>query len=317
MKQLLILSGKGGTGKTTVASAFIKLSKTKIFADCDVDAPNLHLLMMRESEPSRTDYYGMPKAVIDPSLCVSCGLCEEHCRFGAIDSHPNYHVNLFACEGCGVCAHQCPAKAIEMNAMIDGTLMRYHDHEKTFATASLKIGSGTSGKLVTAVKTQVNDAIKARYTANHFPNVVDADSEVAIIDGSPGIGCPVIASISGVDLVLVVAEPTLSGMSDMIRILETSKKMGTNTAVCVNKFDINNVIALEIEKYCDNNDIPYLGDIPFDDRISTLINEGKTAIDSANRAGDAIKRLYLKTMSYLDSMALPDSKVVKSITAFE
>lgn len=191
MKQLLILSGKGGTGKTTVASAFIELSKVQAFADCDVDAPNLHLVISQLSEPAKTDYYGFGKAVIDQEKCIRCGLCEENCNFGAIK---DFSIGEFECEGCGVCVEICPVQAITMQDHVSGNMMLYKNDGRVFSTAQLKMGSGASGKLVTAVKQQLTQEAP--------------DSELAIIDGSPGIGCPVIASISGVDFVLIVAEPT-------------------------------------------------------------------------------------------------------------
>ena len=191
MKQLLILSGKGGTGKTTVASAFIELSKGQAFADCDVDAPNLHLVISQLSEPAKTDYYGFGKAVIDQGKCIRCGLCEENCNFGAIK---DFSIGEFECEGCGVCVEICPVQAITMQDHVSGNMMLYKNDGRVFSTAQLKLGSGASGKLVTAFKQQLTQEAP--------------DSELAIIDGSPGIGCPVIASISGVDFVLIVAEPT-------------------------------------------------------------------------------------------------------------
>ncbi len=158
MKQLLILSGKGGTGKTTIASAFIKLSVAKAYADCDVDAPNLHLIMAQNSEPERTDYFGMPKAEIDVDKCIECGLCKENCRFDAISDENGFKVDSFACEGCGVCEAVCPADAVSLKPAVAGELMLYADNNKVFSTAQLKMGSGTSGKLVTEVKKQLQRA---------------------------------------------------------------------------------------------------------------------------------------------------------------
>jgi MinD superfamily P-loop ATPase len=177
MKQLLILSGKGGTGKTTVASAFIKLSVAKAYADCDVDAPNLHLVMAQDAAPERTDYYGMPKAEIDADRCTGCGLCKENCRFDAISGGNGFKVDPFACEGCGVCEAVCPANAVSLKPAIAGELTLYAGEGKVFSTARLKMGSGTSGKLVTEVKKKMRSA-------------ASPDTSLAIIDGSPGIGCP-------------------------------------------------------------------------------------------------------------------------------
>ncbi len=225
MKQLLILSGKGGTGKTTIASAFIKLADAKAYADCDVDAPNLHLITGWNGEPKKADYYGLPEAKINSDICTRCDLCRQNCRFDAIDAEPHYIVDPFACEGCGICEYVCPVKAITMVPAVAGELMLYADKKKAFSTAQLKMGSGTSGLLVTEVKKQMKSAA--------------VSVEFAIIDGSPGIGCPVIASLSGVDMVLIVAEPSISGISDMERIINTAAKFGTKTVVCINKFDTN------------------------------------------------------------------------------
>ena len=209
MKQLLILSGKGGTGKTTIASAFIKLNGAKAYADCDVDAPNLHLITKQISEPKKEDYYGLPKAEINTDLCIECDQCRQNCRFEAILKDEKYEVYYYACEGCGVCELVCPEGAVALKPAAAGELMLYASEGEVFSTAQLKMGSGNSGKLVTEVKKQMKTASK--------------NAEFAIIDGSPGMGCPVIASLSGVDMVLVVAEPSISGISDMVRIINTAE----------------------------------------------------------------------------------------------
>lgn len=256
MKQLLILSGKGGTGKTTVASALIELSKSRAFADCDVDAPNLHLVLSRLTKAAEEDYYGFQKAAIDPEKCVHCGLCEENCIFDAIK---NEVVGEFECEGCGVCVEICPVQAITMKDHVSGEMTLFTKDQKVFSTAQLKMGSGASGKLVTAVKQQLSQ------------NAPDA--ELAIIDGSPGVGCPVIASISGVDFVLVVAEPTISGIHDMKRIIETTRHFGVNCAVCINKFDVNEDAAYEVEDYCNRLSVPLVGRIPYDETVVKAVNQ--------------------------------------------
>ena len=286
MKQLLILSGKGGTGKTTVASAFIKLSGVKAYADCDVDAPNLHLVMGWELEPKKSDYYGLPKAQIDPEICIECDLCRQHCRFNAINAEPFYRVDPFACEGCGVCAYVCPAQAITMIPSVAGELMLYTDTPKVFSTAQLKMGSGTSGMLVSKVKKQMHEAT--------------LDTDLAIIDGSPGIGCPVIASITGVDMVLIVAEPSLSGISDMERVIRTAAKFGTKTAVCVNKFDINLPNTEKIEAFCRQQGLPYIGRIPFDKQAVKAINNGLSIVDIDCPSGAAARKIYDKALQLLN-----------------
>ncbi|MGB4440187.1 MAG: ATP-binding protein [Sedimentibacter sp.] len=280
MKQLLILSGKGGTGKTTVASAFIKLLNANAYADCDVDAPNLHLVTQHSSEPKISDYFGLPKAEINTDLCVQCDMCRENCRFDAIrvDSVKNeYSVDNFACEGCGVCEAVCMAGAISLLPAVAGKLMLYVNND-VFSTAELKMGSGTSGMLVTEVKKQMKTAA---------PN-----AELAIIDGSPGIGCPVIASISGVNMVLIVAEPSISGISDMERIIKTAEKFQTKVAVCINKYDTNIENTEKIELFCKNHNIIYAGRIPFDSNAVKAINNGQSIVDIDCAAGDAVKEVF-------------------------
>ena len=285
MKQLLILSGKGGTGKTTIASAFIKLADAKAYADCDVDAPNLHLITGWSAEPAKTDYYGLPKAEINSELCIQCDQCRQNCRFDAISIGEKYKVDPFACEGCGVCAYVCPVEAITMIPAVAGELMLYSDGEKVFSTAQLKMGSGTSGMLVNEVKKQMKAAA--------------ADAELAIIDGSPGIGCPVIASLSGVDMVLIVAEPSISGISDMERIINTAAKFGTKTAVCINKYDTNIENTEKIEDFCKKQGLPFIGRIPFDSNAVKAINNGQTVVDIDCISGTAVKEVYHKTMNLL------------------
>ncbi|HWQ73042.1 MAG TPA: ATP-binding protein, partial [Desulfitobacteriaceae bacterium] len=284
MKQLLILSGKGGTGKTTIAAAFIKLSKAKAYADCDVDAPNLHLVMNQIVEPKRTNYYGLPKVDINPKLCFQCDLCRQNCRFEAILAGSPYKVDPYACEGCGVCEAVCPAEAITLEAAVAGELMLY-ENETVFSTAQLKMGSGTSGKLVTEVKEQLRAAVPK--------------AEFAIIDGSPGIGCPVIASLSGVDMVLVVAEPSISGISDMERIIKTAERFGTKIAICINKYDTNSGNTERIQSFCQKYELPLAGRIPYDPEAVKAINAGRNIVDRDCASGRAVKEVYEKTIKLL------------------
>ncbi len=290
MKQLLILSGKGGTGKTTVASAFIRLAQAKAYADCDVDAPNLHLVMRQEGDPQRTDYFGMDKAEIDQSVCAACGQCMRYCRFGAIETDigdGRCRIDPYACEGCGVCEAICPAEAISMKPAAAGELMLYAGADMAFSTAQLKMGSGTSGKLVTEVKKQLASA-------------APQDAQLAIIDGSPGIGCPVIASLSGADMVLIVTEPSLSGISDMERILKTAGIFHTKAAVCVNKYDTHRENAQRIEAFCKANGVAFIGKIPFDPQAVRAVNSARTIVDVDCPAGRAVRKVFANTMALLD-----------------
>lgn len=286
MKQLLILSGKGGTGKTTIASAFIRLLNAKAFADCDVDAPNLHLLMNMPSRPARSDYYGMGKAGIDQEKCTNCKLCLENCKFKAIKLEKgHYRVDYYACEACGVCEEICPVGAVKLYPHIAGQLELYIG-KKIFSTGRLKMGSGTSGKLVSEVKRQMVDK-------------TDKEVDIAIIDGSPGIGCPVIASLSGVDMVLIVAEPSISGIEDMKRIIETAKRFNIKIGVSINKYNSNLEKTKEIQTICQELNIDLVGKIPFDYQVVNAINTGNTIIDLDCIAGDAVRKVFNRTMEIL------------------
>lgn len=289
MKQLLILSGKGGTGKTTVASAFVTLSGAKAFADCDVDAPNLHLVTKCTAEPEIEDYFGLPKAVINQEKCVQCGMCQQHCQFNAIEKEDGMlKVNAFACEGCAVCQFVCPNNAVDMQDLLAGEMRLYKNDDNIFSTAQLKMGSGNSGMLVTQVKKRMRRTAKT--------------AEFAIIDGSPGIGCPVIASLSGVDLALIVAEPSVSGISDLERIVYTAGIFNVLPVVCVNKYDTNIENTEKIEDYCYRNDIPFMGRIPFDLEAVQAINSGQTIVDRECAAGAAVKEIYERTMQLLSAI---------------
>lgn len=324
MKQLAILSGKGGTGKTTVAASFIALAENRAYADCDVDAPNLQLVVSNASyswnnserykpaslnggpqapditqnsplvcaagtKPETADFYGYRKAVKYDTSCTNCGECEELCRFGAIKDG---RVNPYECEGCGVCEAFCPSadaygkKAIRLENNISGQTMVYKNNGEIFSTAELKMGNGASGKLVTQVRKNLYHAMDCQ--------------ELVIIDGSPGIGCPVIASVTGTDMVLVVTEPTLSGMHDMERIVETACKSGAACVVCINKFDVNLENTQKIEEYCAQRGIPVAGRIPFDPKVVDAVNAGKpAALISCSPAKDAILQIWESVSSML------------------
>jgi len=290
MKRLLILSGKGGTGKTTIAGAFVRLLKAQGYADCDVDAPNLHLILKPQSTVKAKPYFGLSKAKIDIDKCVECNLCRQHCRFDAIsiDSSGNYLVDPLSCEGCAVCCYVCPAQAIGLEKSVDGKLELYNDGMSVFSTAQLKMGSGNSGMLVSEVKKQLQP--------------FEQDIDIAIIDGSPGIGCPVIASISGVNMVLIVAEPSLSGLNDMKRIIATAQKFFTPIGVVINRHDVNSTISKMIEKYCREQNLSLLGKIPFDRQVIHAVNAGQTIVDIDCPAGNEVSKVFEATIELFNSL---------------
>lgn len=284
MKKLLILSGKGGTGKTTVAAAFIDFLSARAFADCDVDAPNLHIVTGFMSQPERKDYYGLQKAYIDSEKCLGCGICVDKCRFDAIQIlDGKAKINEYSCEGCSVCHFICPNDAVVMKDDIAGEQLFFNEG-RVFSTAKLKMGRGNSGKLVTEVKNALFSA---------------SDADFAIIDGSPGIGCPVIASVTGVNLALIVAEPSVSGIHDMERILKTAYILGVKTAVCINKYDVCLENTNRIKQYSVKNSIPLVGQIPYDSQASKAINTGHSLAFHNCPARTALKAIFVNVIRLL------------------
>ena len=284
MKKLLILSGKGGTGKTTFASNFINISKARVFADCDVEAPNLHLASDVKSLKKRENYYGLDKSIINQNECIKCGICKDSCRFNAISYEDGrYEINQHLCEGCGVCNYVCPKKAVSFIKSIDGEIFLYED-DKVFATAELNMGSGNSGLLVTKVKKNIQDYIR--------------DDDLVIIDGPPGIGCPVIASMSGVDLILLVAEPSVSGISDLKRIIKTAVSFHLPVAICVNKSDLNTKLTNEIINFAKQNNYNFVGKVRYHKEIIDSINNG-TFLDTSSKAYHEIETVYYNTIKIL------------------
>ncbi len=290
MKKLLILSGKGGTGKTTTAAAFIHFSKAKAFADCDVDAPNLHLIANQQTTPQKTDFIGSKKAQLNQQECINCHKCIEHCRFDAIQiDKEKVYINPISCEGCGVCEYICPTHAIHLENDISGEQYLYQS-EQIFSTAKLKMGRGNSGKLVTAVKKTL------------FKNAPSC--ELAIIDGSPGIGCPVIASINGVDFLLIVAEASSSGLSDLSRLVKTAQTFQTPMAICINKYTNNSIYTQKIEEFCQDNAIPFVGKIPYDPKVSIALNQGKSIAEIECPAKNALFTIYQNVLQKIQQITI-------------
>ena len=252
MKQVTILSGKGGTGKTTITASFAALSDNAVFADCDVDASNLHLLLSPKIKET-IEFRGLNVAYIDQEKCNQCGKCVELCRFNAIE---DFIVDPIHCEGCKVCVVNCPVEAIEYNPRISGYAYISETKYGPMSHARLTPGMENSGKLVTLV----------RQNASRLAE--DQGKNLVLVDGSPGIGCPVIASIANVDASVVVVEPTLSGIHDLKRALELLEHFEITPFVIVNKYDINKENTSGLEDYCGENDIELLGLIPFDPMVT-------------------------------------------------
>lgn len=267
MKQIVFISGKGGTGKSTLVSSLSILVKDKMLADCDVDAPNLHILL-KGKVLKKDSYFGAKEAVIDSSACVKCGLCRETCRFDAISEE--FEIIPMKCEGCGACTLVCPQEAIQLEEVRTGETFVSTTPRGTFSHALLDIGAEGSGKLVTEVRKNIYNYKK--------------DEKWVLVDGSPGIGCVVIASITGTDAVVVVSEPTKTGQSDMERVIGVAKHFGIPAFVCINKYDLNLEVTSEIENFCTSEDIPVIGKIPFDPSIVKALQEFKTPIEAGNHA---------------------------------
>jgi len=278
MKQITILSGKGGTGKTTVAASFAALSRNAVFADCDVDASNLHLLLNPEVEET-IEFTGLKLAVIDPSKCIQCGLCEEKCRFDAIHG---FEVDPIHCEGCGVCVHVCPAEAIDFVDRVCGHAYISRTRYGPMSHARLKPGMENSGKLVTLVMQNAKKLAE------------EGSRDLVIVDGPPGIGCPVIASLSEIDYGLVVVEPTLSGIHDLKRALKLLDHFKVEPLVCINKYDLNEENTAEIGEFCAEEGVAVVGLIPFDPEVTRAMVAGLPVVEYApsSPASEAIKETW-------------------------
>ncbi|OGS13230.1 MAG: hypothetical protein A2234_10865 [Elusimicrobia bacterium RIFOXYA2_FULL_58_8] len=279
MKQLLILSGKGGTGKTTVAGAFARLAAPCVVADCDVDAADLHIILSPEPA-GRKEFYGGKKASIDKTKCTSCGRCLEVCRFDAVSSGP-FKINETSCEGCGVCVWNCPAAAIDFKKALSGTWSVSPCRYGTFAGARLEPAAENSGKLVALLKTE---AVKTTETAG---------AEFLILDGSPGIGCPVLASLGGVDAVVIVAEPTVSGRHDFLRLAELLNQQKIQGFLLINKWDLNKEETETLEAAAGGLGFGLLGRVPFDNlAVKTLLARKTLGEDGPAPAANAVEKAW-------------------------
>lgn len=259
-----VASGKDGTGKTTITAAFTVLAKSIVVADCDIDAPNLHMLLHPEILEKK-EFRGSRMAAIDETKCVKCGICRERCRFGAITQ--DFTVDPFSCEGCGVYAIACPVNAVTLTERVSGYVYISRIRYGFMVHALLKPGELNSGKLVTMVRQD------ARLLAEK------EGIGLIVIDGLPGIGCPAIASVTGVDAGLVVTEPTLSGIHDLERAIQLLRHFNVRPFVCVNMYDINGDNTNRILKFCEKNDVEVVGKIPFNPVVTKAMVNGKAVIE--------------------------------------
>lgn len=277
MKELVIISGKGGTGKTSITAAFAALAQQSVLADCDVDAADLHLVL-KPTIQKRTTFTSGRVAHIREADCTECGLCERLCRF---DSIKNFKVNPLRCEGCGVCVEFCPVKAIDFPEEDCGEWFISETRFGNMVHARMQPGAENSGKLVTVVREA------ARKLAKHN------DSTWLLVDGPPGIGCPVIASITGADAVLAVSEPTLSGEHDLKRVLELARFFNIPCLTCINKWDINPAMTERIETLAKSLGAKPVGRVPYDRAVTAAqINARSLVEESDGPASDAVRELW-------------------------
>jgi MinD superfamily P-loop ATPase len=260
VKEIAVISGKGGTGKTSISGAFSALSKDIVLADCDVDAPDLHIILQPEVQRS-IDFIGGLLSHIDGKRCTECGICTEYCRFNAIRPPK---VDSLSCEGCAVCAKVCPENAIEMRKKVSGKLFSSMTRFGPMSHAKLLPGEGNSGKLVTEVRKQAREMAEQQ------------GADLILVDGSPGIGCPVIATVTGIDYAVIVTEPTLSGIHDMKRVIDLLQRFRVQPLTIINKADLNPKNTASILEFCKENDVTVLGQIPFDPVVTEAMVATKT-----------------------------------------
>ena len=324
MKQVTVISGKGGTGKTVITAAFAALAKNKVMADCDVDASDLHLLLrprIRETHQFR----GGLKAILNEEKCIGCNKCIEVCRFDAISKREGQGargesqgsrvkgqgsegkgqgargkgqgsevqggvlIDSMACEGCRVCALICPVEAIQMKENVSGEWYVSDTGYGPMVHARLGVAQENSGKLVAVVRKNAREIAQKN------------DLKLVMVDGPPGIGCPVIASITGVDLVVIITEPTFSAISDLKRVLGLTQHFRIRSVVLINKHDINSDNTKSIEEFCKQEDVEVIGKLPFDNVFTEAMIEGKNVIEHSNSpVVEKIKAIWGKVQTAVE-----------------
>ena len=286
LKELIVISGKGGTGKTSLLGAFASLAKDKVLCDADVDAADLYLILEPDIK-ERQDFQEGHKAIINLDKCTECGLCRELCRFNAIS--PEFIVDPIDCEGCGVCVYFCPEDAIDFPIKTCGELFISETRCGPMVHARLGIAEDNSGKLVTLTRKHAKELAEKR------------NLNLILTDGPPGLACPVIASIAGATGVLIVTEPTLSGHHDMDRVVELANHFQIPAYVCVNKFDLNPKMTETIEAYARDKGLPIMGRIPFDPLFTKAMVQKQTIIeyDGSSEAAKAVEEIWERLISSL------------------
>jgi MinD superfamily P-loop ATPase len=278
MKEVVVLSGKGGTGKTSIVASFASLAKNKVMVDCDVDAADLYLLLQPVTQ-QRQEFWSGQKAVIDLDRCTQCGICQEVCRLDAITDE--FQIDPISCEGCGFCCQVCPEEAITMQENLSGYWFISETRYGPLVHARLGVAQENSGKLVALVRQKTKLVAQKR------------GLDYIISDGPPGIGCPVISSISGVNLAVIVTEPTLSGMHDLDRVIGVCHHFTVPVIVCINKYDLNEDNSHQIESYCYGQGIEIASKIPFDNVVTEALVQGLPVVEySQNNVSRQIEALW-------------------------
>jgi MinD superfamily P-loop ATPase len=297
MKEIIVISGKGGTGKTSIVASFAALAKNAVLADCDVDAADLHLILHPRIKQT-FDFTGGKRASVITDKCIGCGKCEEVCNFdAALFNGPanevaerTYIIDPIACEGCKVCVEFCPVNAIEFNDAVNGQWFISDTRFGPMVHAKLGIAEENSGKLVSLIRKEAKKI------------ATEQNKDMIIADGSPGIGCPVIASITGADLVLVVTEPTISAQHDLDRVVELTEHFGIPTAICINKYDINTKIAKTIEKRAGEKTLRVVGKIAYDVAVTKAQTAAKTIVEySSDGLKEQIVSLWDSVLKTLET----------------
>ncbi len=285
MKEIVILSGKGGTGKTSVVGSLAVLVKNKVLVDCDVDAADLHLLLNPETKEDN-EFWSGQTAVIDENKCIQCGLCQDICRFHAIK---NYKVDPLSCEGCGFCSHICKVEAITMQDNLSGYWFVSDTKYGPLVHARLNIAEENSGKLVAEVRKQARQIAEKQ------------NSDYIISDGPPGIGCPVISSLSGARIALLVTEPTLSGIHDLERVISVCRHFGIPAMVCINKYDINLDNSHQIENFCQKQGVYVIARIPFDTVVTEAIVHGMPVVEYSpeSKVTGELQNMWVNVLDFI------------------